>query len=246
MILNRWNDRFSKTTRGRVLALLRPASRTVDELATALGLTDNAVRAHLATLERDGLVKAGGLRRSGPGKPPQAYALTPEAERLFFSSACAPFLLQFLHAASARLGGSELTALMRSVGEGLAAGHAPPTGAPRARVEAVARALDELGGTTKVENGRRGLVIRSLILISASRHSHGSVRTWTGLSAGMDFLLALLLIAGLSIATIVINIFGPTPELIASFAWVLAASFVVNGLLLLEVASCEREAAATT
>ena len=90
------------------------------------------------------------------------------------------------------------------------------------------------------------LVIRSLILISASRHSHGSVRTWTGLSAGMDFLLALLLIAGLSIATIVINIFGPTPELTASFAWVLAASFVVNGLLLLEVASCEREAAATT
>lgn len=162
MALNRWNDRFWKTTRGRVLALLRPASRTVDELATAVGLTDNAVRAHLATLERDGLVKTSGLRRSGPGKPPQAYALTSEAERLFFSSACVPFLLQFLHAASARLGGPELTALMRSVGDGLAAGHAPPAGGPRARVEAVARALDELGGTTKVESGRKGLVIRSL------------------------------------------------------------------------------------
>jgi hypothetical protein len=58
----------------------------------------------------------------------------------------------------------------------------------------------------------------------------------------MDLLLALLLVAGLSIATIVISIFGPTPPLIASFAWVLAASFVVNGLLLLEVASCERDA----
>jgi len=87
------------------------------------------------------------------------------------------------------------------------------------------------------------LFVRSLILIYASRHSRGSVRTWMGLSAGMDFLLAVLLIAGLSIATIVISIFGPTPQLIASFAWVLAASFAVTGSLLLEVASCEREAA---
>src|SRR5437868_192824 len=88
------------------------------------------------------------------------------------------------------------------------------------------------------------LLIRSLILVGALTESTGSVRTWTALSAGMDFLLAVLLITGLSIATIVISLFGPTRELIASFAWVLAASFVVNGLLLLEVAGCEREAAA--
>ena len=84
------------------------------------------------------------------------------------------------------------------------------------------------------------LVLRSLILAYASTHLKGSVRTWMGLSAGMDFLLAVLLIAGPSIATIIVSIFGPTPQLIASFAWVLAASFAVNGLLLLEVASCER------
>ena len=85
------------------------------------------------------------------------------------------------------------------------------------------------------------LVLRSLILGYASTHAHGSVRTWMGLSAGMDFLLAILVIAGLSIAAIVVSIFGPTPPLIASFSWLLAASFVVNGLMLLEVASCERE-----
>jgi hypothetical protein len=84
------------------------------------------------------------------------------------------------------------------------------------------------------------LLIRSLILAYASTHLTGSVRTWMGVSAGMDFLLAALLIAGLSIATIIVSLFGPTPQLIASFAWILAASFVVNGLLLLEVASCER------
>jgi uncharacterized membrane protein HdeD (DUF308 family) len=85
------------------------------------------------------------------------------------------------------------------------------------------------------------LIIRCLIMAYASTHSQGSVRAWTGLSAGMDLLLAVLLIAGLSAATLVVSIFGPTPELVASFAWVLAASFVVNGLLLLEVASSARK-----
>lgn len=82
------------------------------------------------------------------------------------------------------------------------------------------------------------LLIRSLILAVGSSEAGGSVRMWTALSAGMDFLLAVLLIAGLSISTIVVSVFGPTPELVATFAWVLAASFIVNGLLLLEVASC--------
>lgn len=85
------------------------------------------------------------------------------------------------------------------------------------------------------------LVLRSLILAYASTHSGGSVRTWTGLSAAMDFLLAVLLVTGLSVSTLVVSMFGPTPEMIASFAWVLAASFAVSGMLLLEVASCESE-----
>jgi uncharacterized membrane protein HdeD (DUF308 family) len=87
------------------------------------------------------------------------------------------------------------------------------------------------------------LLIRSVILAVAATELRESVRTWTALSAGMDFLLAVLLIAGLSITTIVVSIFGPTPPLIAGFAWFIAASFVVNGLLLLEIASCETESA---
>lgn len=88
------------------------------------------------------------------------------------------------------------------------------------------------------------LLVRSLILAISITETEGSIRTWTAISAGMDFLLAALLIAGLSISTIVISVFGPTRELVASFAWVLAASFVANGLMLLEVASCERSVAA--
>jgi hypothetical protein len=87
------------------------------------------------------------------------------------------------------------------------------------------------------------LLVRSVILAAGSLETGGSVRIWTALSAGTDLLIAILLIAGLSISTIVISIFGPTRWLIASFAWFVAASFIVNGLLLLEVASCERESA---
>ncbi|HKP33393.1 MAG TPA: hypothetical protein VJT70_01270 [Sphingomicrobium sp.] len=88
------------------------------------------------------------------------------------------------------------------------------------------------------------LLVRSLILAGSLTEIEGSVRRWTAISAGLDFLLAVLLIAGLSASTLVVSVFGPTPELIAGFAWVLAASFVVNGLMLLEVASCERDLAA--
>jgi predicted ArsR family transcriptional regulator len=72
------DERFFASTRGQVTALLRQGERTVEELAQALVLTDNAVRAHLVTLERDGLVRQAGLRR-GLSKPAYAYALTPAA-----------------------------------------------------------------------------------------------------------------------------------------------------------------------
>ena len=88
------------------------------------------------------------------------------------------------------------------------------------------------------------LFARSVILAVSVPQTNGSIRVWTLISAGMDFLLAVLLVAGLSISTIVISVFGPTRELVASFAWILAASFIANGLMLLEVASCERNLAA--
>src|SRR5437762_8200738 len=53
-----WNKRLLASTRGRILALLRSENHTVNELATALDLTDNAVRAHLLSLERDEIGRA--------------------------------------------------------------------------------------------------------------------------------------------------------------------------------------------
>jgi uncharacterized membrane protein HdeD (DUF308 family) len=85
------------------------------------------------------------------------------------------------------------------------------------------------------------LVLRSVILAAASTQSAGSVRIWTIVSAATDLVLAFILLAGISIATLIVGIFGPTPEVIASFAWILALSFLVTGLWLLETASCERD-----
>jgi len=73
--------KFDGPTRGQILALLRRGQMTVDELAQAIGVTDNAVRMHLAALERDGLARAVGVRREGNvGKPATLYAVPPEAD----------------------------------------------------------------------------------------------------------------------------------------------------------------------
>ena len=69
-----WRERLFKSTRGRILDLLRTRDRTVNELAEELRLTDNAVRAHLASLERDRLVVHSGMK-PGFRKPHATYAL---------------------------------------------------------------------------------------------------------------------------------------------------------------------------
>ena len=83
MISIHGQHRFLETTRGQLVTLLRRGPRAVDELARALGLTDNAVRAHLATLERDGMVRqAGSPRPTGARKPATLYELQPDTETL--------------------------------------------------------------------------------------------------------------------------------------------------------------------
>jgi uncharacterized membrane protein HdeD (DUF308 family) len=84
------------------------------------------------------------------------------------------------------------------------------------------------------------LLVRAVILLFTSRLAHGSVRKFLGLSAATDLVLGVGLLVGLSLATLAVTIFGPSPELLASYGFVLALSFAATGTLLLEVASCER------
>jgi predicted ArsR family transcriptional regulator len=154
----RWDERFFASTRGRVVTLLRRGRRTVDELAGALGLTDNAVRAHLAALERDGLVRQGDLRRTC-GKPSYTYNLTSEAERLF-PKAYGVLLRELLGVLSDRLPPEVLTEALREVGRRVAAGHERPGGDLRQRVDAGLALLGDLGGLAEAEETGGGFIIR--------------------------------------------------------------------------------------
>lgn len=84
------------------------------------------------------------------------------------------------------------------------------------------------------------LFLRSFVLAIAAALEFGSVRFWTGLAAMADFILAMVVTAGISISALIVSLFGPTPPLVAHFAWILAISFIATGSMLLEVASCAR------
>lgn len=149
-------QRFFTTTRGRLTALLRRADRTVEELAQALDLTDNAVRAHLATLERDGLVEQRGARR-GAGKPAFLYGLSVEGERLF-PKAYEPVLGRLLDTLDERQP-EQVPDLLRATGRAMAQGIATPAGPLEARLRAATQALNSLGGLAEMREYEREYTI---------------------------------------------------------------------------------------
>lgn len=153
-----WNQRFFTTTRGQLILFLRQANQTVEELAEALHLTDNAVRAHLATLERDGLVEQQGVRR-GVGKPAFIYALTPEAERLF-PKAYEPVLYQLLGVLEEHHSPEQVKELLRATGRHLANTWPIPTGDLGVRVHVAAETLNSLGGLADVDEAEEAFWIR--------------------------------------------------------------------------------------
>jgi predicted ArsR family transcriptional regulator len=160
-MVSKWNERFFESTRGQVVTLLRRSDHTVEELARALGLTDNGVRGHLAVLERDGIVRRrGSVRRSGGGKPAYVYELTEEAEDLF-PKAYEPALRRLLDVLSERLGSEDSEALLRSVGRRLAGEYSMGADGAHARLESAVEIFNELGGLAELEERDGALVIRS-------------------------------------------------------------------------------------
>jgi predicted ArsR family transcriptional regulator len=130
----------------------------VEELAQELDLTDNAVRAQLATLERDGLVQQHGRRRSS-SKPASLYDLTPAAEELF-SKAYAPTLRQLLEELSERMTAEEVEEILRSTSRRLATMWSIPPGEVHTRMERAVDALNELGGLAELERRDSAYVIQ--------------------------------------------------------------------------------------
>jgi predicted ArsR family transcriptional regulator len=157
----KFGQSFFDSTRGRVLDLIRKGFTTVEELARELKLTDNAVRSHVITLERDRLVEQHGLRK-GPRKPHFSYRLSPEAEQLF-PKAYHALLSQLLVVLKMRLEPAQLHEILREVASMFAAG----LGAQRqaetveGKAQNALEVLDELGGSARIEKEEDKLLVRS-------------------------------------------------------------------------------------
>jgi predicted ArsR family transcriptional regulator len=156
-----WDEKFFESTRGQIVTLLRWSKCTVEELARELDLTDNGIRAHLAVLERDGIVRQrGSVRRSsGGGKPAYVYELTQEGEDVF-PKAYEPTLRRLLDVLADQLGPEESEALLRSVGRCLAGEHSMRADGAHARLEAAVEVLNELGGLAELEERDGAVFIR--------------------------------------------------------------------------------------
>jgi predicted ArsR family transcriptional regulator len=139
-----WFERWVNGTRGRILSLLRTDPTTVSTLAGTVGVSDNAVRTHLTSLQRDGLVEEAGTAYEGSvGKPAQLFRVTEEGEELF-PKAYAAVLGEVLRIVEAREGGDGVVRLLEEVGR--RAGRVRDESADaEARIEATAEILRGLG-----------------------------------------------------------------------------------------------------
>jgi predicted ArsR family transcriptional regulator len=142
-------------SRQAVLDLIRKGDRTVNTLASQLRISDNAVRAHLTALERDGLIRRSGVVRSGTaGQPAAEYELTREGE-VSLSNAYPAALAALAAATGDRLDARARRALFLEAGRRLAATmNTRDTGSMQERAEACAALIDNLGGSASVSTAK--------------------------------------------------------------------------------------------
>jgi DeoR family transcriptional regulator, suf operon transcriptional repressor len=149
-----WFDRLLGETQARMLGLLRRSRQTITSLAEALGLTDNAVRMHIAALSRDGIVEHVGTQRDTGGKPARLYGLTHQGEELF-PKAYALVLGKLVEEIVRTQGRDRAVKLLRAVGARTAAG-APRGANPKRRMEAAAQAFRDLGSDADIKKTADG------------------------------------------------------------------------------------------
>ena len=155
------DKRFFESTRGRIVKSVRGTRKTVNELSKELGLTDNAVRAHLVSLERDSLIKQSGIQR-GTRKPHFSYELTEEAEHLF-PKAYDAILNQLIAALKGRLSPTALKEVLHDVGRSLAGSQrtARKSEDLETRLGRALSALEAIGGSARIEKENGKSYIRS-------------------------------------------------------------------------------------
>lgn len=162
MKLSLWNKRLLSSTRGRILVLLRSSKQTVSDLAESLGVSDNTVRTHLSSLERDRLVRQSGWKAS-VRKPHFEYELTTEAEQLFPKS-LGLILNQLLTVLNEQFSAEDTEKLFAEVAKRLAAETAEKvkTCSLEERAQAGVDLVSDLGGLAKVKKQDDHLLIQGI------------------------------------------------------------------------------------
>jgi predicted ArsR family transcriptional regulator len=143
-----------------VLDCVRRGQQTVNALAEGLGITDNAVRLQLSALERDGLLRRRGVRRSGKaGQPAAEYELTELGESAL-SRAYQPVLARLVAALGDRFDARTLRSLFADAGRRLSRDTSPAAaGSLASRAQACAALLESLGGSATIEGTRTRQVV---------------------------------------------------------------------------------------
>ena len=155
MSTTKLDKRFFESTRGRIVLLLRKGGLTVNDLANELGLTDNAVRAHLLTLERDGLVQQQGTVK-GFRKPHYIYGLS-DAARDLFPRPYGVLFNRLLSSLKEALSRSAFVGRLKDVGSSIGAeSSSNGSSTKEERIQNALTAIESLGGSAQAaqENGR--------------------------------------------------------------------------------------------
>src|SRR5262249_33253318 len=120
---------------------------------------DNAVRMHIATLHRDGIVEQVGTQRDTGGKPARVYGLTRAGEE-FFPKAYALVLAKLVEEIVRTEGRERAIQLLRAVGAQAAAG-ARQASSTKQRLEAAAGVFRDLGADMEVQQVADGWRLQS-------------------------------------------------------------------------------------
>jgi predicted ArsR family transcriptional regulator len=169
---NQWLSRLLAGTRGRIVAQLRRAPATIGELTAQLALSPNAVRSHLAALERDGIVGVEVVPRQGVGKPAHRYRLTTEAASLT-PKAYDAMLDVVLSTARERSGAQGYAQLLKSIAAKLAGPEPAAKASFAARLAETRALLASLGAEVDVRRaGRKVRLVGSDCPLSAAVAGH--------------------------------------------------------------------------
>jgi predicted ArsR family transcriptional regulator len=134
-----------------LLLLKNKTGLTVDALSADLQITRNAVRQHLAALERDDLVRRGDTKPSG-GRPEQLYLLSDRGGELFPRrySWFSELLIETMASEVGRDAvGAKLEQMGRAVGRQLSSS-GPAATDLGGRVAAMAKIMQEMGYAARV------------------------------------------------------------------------------------------------